>query len=87
MTDLHKDQSDKLDQLLTDSLVVPPADFTARVMSQLTHDDLLAHSQPPEKLQRREQLWTSAAITASAAAGVIQVISFILGIWIPATAG
>ena len=84
MTEKHQDP---LDDLLTQGLVTPPDDFTDRVLKNLQHQIPFDYSQRSKAEPLRRRFWPAAAITASAAVGILQIISFIFGIWIPTVTG
>ena len=80
-------QTDPMDKLLQDGLVKTPNGFAETVLSKISHETPFDYSQRPVVCKKPKPLWTSAALIASTALGGFQIISFILGIWIPATAG
>ena len=79
--------NDPLDQLLQDGLVKTPPDFADNVLKKIAHEAPFDYSNRTAASTKPKSLWTSAALIASTALGGFQIISFILGIWIPATAG
>ena len=76
-----------LDELLHSGPPSAPADFSARVMQQITalplHTGL--HTRPPTRLPQRPPRWQSVAqwlaLIAAAALGMSQVLAFIFGLW------
>ncbi len=69
-----------LDTLLTSGLVSVPDDFTERVMREI---NLLPQPAPRQTWRDRLQ-WL--AIIGTAALGIVELFSFIFGIWTATTA-
>ncbi len=89
MTDKY---TDSLDVMLADGLVKSPDDFTKKVMHRISeHADIESSRRLTTRSligdYLKNSLWPAAALATSAALGGFQVIAFIFGIWIPATAG
>ncbi len=78
------------EQLLSDSPLLPPADFPTRVMAQVAHMPQAKTRALP--LQRSAfykitRLLQSLALTAAALAGFAQLVVFGFGVWSAGTAG
>ncbi len=84
MTD---NDQDPLDKLLADGLVKTPVDFTETVLNRIAQEAPFDYSQRRHANSKPPSRWSSAALIASTIVGGFQIISFILGIWIPVTAG
>ena len=84
MTDKH---NDSLDGLLAQNLVTPPDHFTDKVITRLADQLPVNYTARTTRSSGRQRLWPTAAIATGAAVGFLQIISFIFGIWIPATVG
>lgn len=69
-----------LDNLLTADLVPVPDDFTGRVMREINRLPL----PEPRQTWRDRLQWL--AITGTAALGIVELFSFIFGIWTATTA-
>jgi hypothetical protein len=70
----------ELDNLLKSGLVSVPDDFTERVMREINQ----LPEPAPRQIWRVRLQWL--AITGTAAVGIIELISFIFGIWTATTA-
>ncbi len=84
---MNEKYDDSLDSLLTRNLVTPPENFTDTVISKLSDQSTINVEKVASYRSARPLFWPTAAIATGTAVGVIQVISFIFGIWIPATVG
>ena len=78
--------SKKWDDLLQEGLLTPPAQFHASVMTRIAQS-AQASQQPGPMRQGRFRLAVQAlAVAAAAIAGLIQLASFSLGIWVTTAA-
>ena len=75
--------TNELDELLHSGPPSAAADFSARVMQQITA--LPLHTRLPTRLPQRPPRWQSVAqwlaLIAAAALGMSQVLAFIFGLW------
>lgn len=84
---MTSDQKKSIDELLSDGVLTPPDDFAEVVINRIAQSSMPDSSQLTAHHRPSQNVWPSIAVAASALLGMFQVIGFIVGIWIPVTAG
>ncbi|MEM7255846.1 MAG: hypothetical protein AAF404_00500 [Pseudomonadota bacterium] len=83
---MNDKDNDWLDNLLSDNPVTPPDHFADSVMSKLSSEPVINQTLPAAT-PAHQSIWPPLALAASSVLGMIQIVGYIFGLWIPATAG